>query len=699
MLSRSRLVSLTGVGGVGKTRLALKVAAASRRAFRDGLYLVDLARVDDGELIAQTVATALGLQSRSAESLPAHLANHLADRRLLIVMDNCEHLLEACAVFVDQMLKSAPGLHFLVTSRTVLGIDGEQVFPVAPLSAPDPGQELSTAAPDQAAPDQAAPDQAAANQAAVSLAAVNQYEAVALLADRAKAVSPGFSVTEDNARLVATLCARLDGIPLAIELAAARLRSLSLGQLVEQLDDRFGLLTSGRRNAPPRQQTLRGMIDWSHGLCSAEERLLWARLSVFPGDFDLDAAEGTCAGDDLPLDDIVDLIDALVSQSILVRTEHDDGLRMRMLETIRQYGRDRLAESGEADQVQRRHCDFHLDLAERHLRQWCGPGQEAAMARWRADHENLRAALEWSSAEPDRAQRALALGAALRYHWCIGGYLGEGRRWLDQALAVGHDATPARTGALWVAAWVSVLQGDHAAAAQRIRECAGLAARTGDTAAQAQLMTLLGNDALAQGQLRDAVSWSRQAVAAHRRTGDTDGLLLSMFILARALSHLGDGEHAAATAEEALAVSRECGEHCRRSYLLWSLGYDMWRLGDLPAADDLTRQALSIQQGFNDGVGAAMAIELLAWIAASQGRFGEAARLIGAANAVWRRTGTTIGAFEPLADCHVTCEEQAIGALGQVDYQAALAESVGSDIQEAIGHALRTENVPGAFTT
>ncbi|MPY46091.1 AAA family ATPase, partial [Streptomyces phyllanthi] len=358
-LGAARLLTLTGVGGVGKTRLALEAAAAARKGFADGVWLVDLAPVRDPSAVAGATATALGVPDLGARPVLDQLTGHLARRRALIVLDNCEHLVDACAELAETLLSGAPELRVLATSRRTLGIAGEHVFTVPPLSVPD--------------------------------------EAVELLLDRASAIRPEFRVTGTNRDAVTRLCARLDGLPLAIELAASRLRTLTVEQLADRVEDRFALLTGGSRTARPRQRTLRALIDWSYELCGPAERLLWNRLSVFAGGFDLDAAEGVCSGDGVPRHEVLDLLDRLVAQSVVLTTEHEGTARYRMLETIRQYGRERLAEYGadEERRLLRRHRDHFLSLAEHLAADWYGPGQEEALARLRTEHGNLRVALEY----------------------------------------------------------------------------------------------------------------------------------------------------------------------------------------------------------------------------------------------------------------------------------------------------------------
>ncbi|MGY5124225.1 ATP-binding protein [Streptomyces nigrescens] len=328
LLARTRLLTLTGAGGLGKTRLALRVAAEVRRSFPEGAWVVDLAPLTDGALLAQTVLTALGIDHDLARPMLPVLSDHLADKRLLLVLDNCEHLLDSCAELTRSLLAAAPHLQVLATSRQALGVDGEHLLTVRPLSAPDPNRPPA--------------------------AALTQYEAVRLFIDRAAAVVPGFTVGDDQGAAVAGICHRLDGIPLAIELAAARLRVLSPQQILERLHDRFALLSRGSSAEPARQQTLRAAIDGSFELCTPSERRLWAYLSVFRGGFDLEAAEEVCTDDGLSQGEILDVVTGLVDKSILIREDHRDHVRLRMLETIRHYGRsllDQGAGSEELDSV------------------------------------------------------------------------------------------------------------------------------------------------------------------------------------------------------------------------------------------------------------------------------------------------------------------------------------------------------------
>jgi predicted ATPase/DNA-binding CsgD family transcriptional regulator len=678
-LQESRLVTLTGVGGVGKTRLALEVAQLVHRAFPGGAWMVDLSAVVDAGQVPQAVATSLGVVDRSTRPPTDTIADHLRDSEALVVLDNCEHLIDATARFVAGLLSRTHRLRVLATSRRTLGIDGERLFPVPPLGVPE---EAGTA----------------------STETVGRYDAVQLLVDRAQALQPGFALTEANRLAVARMCARLDGLPLAIELAATRLRTLSLDQLLDRLEGRFALLTGGNRAAGARQQTLRAMIDWSHSLCSEPERLLWARLSVFAGGFDLEAAESVCAGSGLSQDTVLDLLDRLVAQSIVLSDAGEQGIRFRLLETIRQYGRERLVELGEESTLRRRHCDHYLDVARRATSQWATPRQEEALSRLRTEHGNLRAALEAAITDPEGPSAALALATALRHHWYADAFLAEGRRWLDQALALptpvsarSDDAVrAARTDALWVAAWVCLLQGDLAEAGTRLTECLALAEPVGNERAIGFVRSLTGTAELFQGHLPEAVAAFEEGLAIFARIGETEGALWGMFQLAIALAHSGASARAQAICREALTLSEATGERLCRSYTLWVLGFDTWRQGDLEQADRHAREGLALQRDFNDPVGLALISELLAWISASRDDLVATARLLATADSVWGLIGTTLSAFGPPLHRHrAACEHRIAAELDPETARQAHRRGRHATVASAIASILDTRPASG----
>ncbi|MDX3629138.1 LuxR C-terminal-related transcriptional regulator [Streptomyces europaeiscabiei] len=657
-LGTTRLLTLTGAGGVGKTRLALQVAAASTTDFADGVWLVDLAPLRDPSLTANTVAAALGVPDLGTRPVVDQLAAFLTHRSPLIVLDNCEHLIDACAELAHALLSASCGMRILTTSRRALGIHGEHVFVVPPLT----------------------PD-----------------DAVELLRDRTIAVRPEFRVTESNRAQVLRLCEDLDGLPLAIELTASRLRTLTVDEAVNRLEDRFGLLTSGCRVARPHQRTLRALIDWSHELCTPAERLLWNRLSVFADDFCLDAAEDVCAGDGIGRDEVLDLLDRLVVQSVVqsvVLPCGREGLpRYRLLATIRQYGRERLAESGEEQRTLRRHRDFYLALAERLADGWYGPGQQESLTLLRAEHANLRSAL----AQGGDPQATLALAAALRFHWCEGGFLGEGRRWLDHALTAAPEPSPARARGLWVAAWVAVLQHDHAAAYRLLDEAAELGERMADRVVSAHVQNLRGTLALFSGRLVEAVSLLEEAVVAHRRTNEEIGAVYTLILMATAQAHLGD-PGTTETCRQALALAEAHDERLARAHAQWTLGYDAWVRRDLAEAAVMIRAALENEQGFNDYIRVALMLEQLAWVTTASGDHQRAGRLLGAARVLWRDIDTSISTFGPhMVDQHAECEEEIVRVLGPAAYEDALVQGGRHrGPAEAIAYALRAEAEPTA---
>ncbi|WP_460072930.1 ATP-binding protein [Streptomyces sp. YKOK-I1] len=654
LLGTTRLLTLTGMGGVGKTRLALEVAAASATEFTDGLWLVDLAPVRDPSATANAVAAALRLPDLGTRPVVEQLAAFLTHRSPLIVLDNCEHLVDACAELAQALLSASPGLRLLTTSRRTLGIFGERIFTVPPLGPQD---------------------------------------SMELLRDRTTAVCPRFRITDDNRAQVLRLCAGLEGLPLAIELAASRLRALTVDEAVNRLRDRFGLLANGSRAARPRQRTLRALIDWSHELCTPAERLLWNRLSVFAGDFSLEAAEDVCSDDGLGRDEVLDLLDQLVAQSVVVPTGREGLPRYRLLETIRGYGRERLAESGEEQRILRRHHAFYLSLAERIADGWYGPGQRESLARLHAEHADLRAALEWGG-DP---RATLALAVALRFHWCEGGFLGEGRRLLEQALAGVPEPGPARARALWVGAWVAVLQGDHTVAHQWLEEAGELGERLADRRVSAHVLSLRGTLALFGGRLVEAVTLLEEAAIAHKETGEEIGAVYALIQLATAQSHLGD-PLTTETCGQAVALAEAHGELLAHAHALWTLGYDAWVRGDHEKAVTLFRTALAKEQGFNDYLRVALMLEELAWATAAGGDHAEAGRLLGVARGLWRDIGTPLSTFGPhMIQQHVRCEEEIVRALGSAGYEKVLTEGCGHRRpDEAIAYALRTRSTPAA---
>ncbi|WP_284988103.1 MULTISPECIES: ATP-binding protein [unclassified Arthrobacter] len=620
-MAESRLVTLTGPGGVGKTRLALELADRSRKAFRDGVWDVGLASLEDEASVASVILGALSVPDQSARPAVEKLLDYLRERELLVVLDNCEHLLQAAAELTARILQEAQGVRIIATSREPLGIAGERICLIPPLAVPSPAEEHT-------------------------LESLEQFEAVNLLIDRARSIIPDFAVTAENAPAVVQLCSSLDGIPLAIELAAARLRSLSVTQMVERLERRFQLFTGGDRAGLPRQQTLRALVDWSYELCNPAEQLLWARLSVFPGSFDLESAERVCGFGELDPLEVIDLLDRLVAKSIVLIQRTGEHVRYRQLMTMREYGGELLARGGGYPLLKRRQRDYYLQRSADMVAGWCGSTQAGALAAMRDDHANLISALEWSVNSPEEQPAAAGLASLLRYHWIAGGFLSVGRRWLDRILAQPGDHSPERGAAQWVAAWVALIQGDRDAAAAYLDACEETAAALNDGVLAAHASHWRALHHYFSGNLAESVPLYESAIAAQRKAGDTASVLTALFQLALAQAY-GDANDGLATCRQSMELSSRHGERWSHAYSLWVSGLCHWRLGQYAEARQATLEALHIQQEFKDAICTALSIELLSWTAVSESQFELAAELGNAASGVWTGLGTTIDAFGP----------------------------------------------------
>ncbi|MEJ3747754.1 LuxR C-terminal-related transcriptional regulator [Actinomycetes bacterium KLBMP 9797] len=665
LLSVARLVTLTGVGGVGKSRLALAAAAEVRRSFRDGVWLVDLATLRDPALLSHTIADALGLTGRTT----AHdlVVAHLREQRLLVVLDNCAHLVEACARVAGELLAAAPELRILATSRQPLRIPGEHVLSVAPLPVPDDSPDLSPDDPPLGAND-----------------------AVRLFIDRARAAIPDLNLDADGYRTVARICQRLDGLPLAIELAAARLRVLAPAQVLDGLDDCLRLLTVRDRAAPAWQRTIRDAVGWSYDLATERERTLWARLSVFAGPFDLEAAEGVCAGAGLPRAAILDLVTALVDQSVLMRSDDGATVRYRMLAVIRQYGQAALARDEQAAQWRRRHRDYHLALAVRAENGWFSADQSAWCARLHTVRADLRTALDYSLSDP---HLGLTMATALWRYWLTGGALSEGQHWLRRALALATEPTPARAKALWALGAVTHIRGDHDAARRELHECRALADTLGYGRATAYAVQYLAGCALAEGDHAGALELYEDALSRHRASGDQTGVTTTLSELALCYCLRGDARHG--DLDHARALSAECirrcaavGESWCRSYALYVDGLARWLQGDPRAAEHAVRESVRLKHRFEDVIGIGTALELLACVAASDDRHERAARLIGTAQQIWRDVQAPLSGIEFLLACRRTAEARSRARLGDRVFDRIAGEGATLGLALAVEYAL-----------
>jgi non-specific serine/threonine protein kinase len=538
---------------VGKSRVGLRVAAQVRRRFPDGVWLVRLAELDDGALLPHTVMGSLGVGDWSLGRPIDALSEYLVPRRLLLVLDNCEHLVQECADLVNALLRKAPGLRVLITSRQVLGSEGEHVVTIPPLPVPERAEELF--------PMEAAQDCAS----------------VELFAERAAELAPGFTVDVVSSGAVAEICGRLEGLPLAIELVAKWLRTMSVEEIVAALDEWpetgvTGLPEPGVR--PGRHQdTLRAIFDWSFELCSPAERLLWARSSVFAADFDLDTAEAVCADEELLPADVLELVVGLVDKSILSRQDRAGLTRYRLLDPTRQYGRQRLHESGEGDPLRRRHRDHYRWLAERAEAKWFGPEQVAWNERMHSEHANLRMALEFCLTEPGEARTGLRLAGALWFCWVGGGRVAEGRYWLDHLLARATEPSGERAKALWTNAWIATMQGDVSPALIMLDECRDLARSIGDDVELTSALCVSGYAEHVRDNQQRAVAYLEEALAREEAGGQPSAVtVVSRPILASTVLLLGDCERARALCEECLAMHDAHSVPWSSSWALWVLG-------------------------------------------------------------------------------------------------------------------------------
>ncbi|GGQ31802.1 ATP-binding protein [Streptomyces roseolilacinus] len=651
LLAEFRLVTVVGVGGVGKSRLAVNVARASQKRYCDGVRLADLARLRDPGLVEHALVEALGLTDQTSRPPREVLVDHLADRTLLLVLDGFEHLVDACADLVRRLLCGAPGLTVLAAGRRPLRLDGEAVLPLPPLSDED---------------------------------------AVRLFTDRAVAARPGFRAEEEG-EPVRELCRRLDGIPLALELAAGRLPALTVEQVLSRLDDRFRLLTHGTRGAPARHRTLRTAIGWSHELCTPQERLLWARLSVFAGPFDLDAAEYVCGGPQLPADRVLDVLGGLIAQSVVLREADAAGSRYRMLDTVAAYGAEWLAALGDAERVRRRHRDWYMGLATWCELEWFSPRQAEVAACADGALPNLRAALELCLETPDEAHLAQHMAGTLWFYWVGCGRLAEGRHWLDRALAPGSGPghEEARLKALWVLGYVAILQGDATAAVRALHECGERAARGRNALALAYTTHRLGCLALLSDEVPRAEELLDGALASYRELGELNSqVLMAQVELAMAKVFRGDLESAVALCEDVREVCEERGERWTRAYALYVLAYAAWTRGDHGEARDLLAECVGIDHAFHDLVGLVLAIELLALVTASEGDPAEAAVLQGAAGSLWEAVGPPLFGSAYFGAPRALCERRAREVLGGERFGAYVAEGGRLSVDAAVARAL-----------
>jgi predicted ATPase/class 3 adenylate cyclase len=660
----TRLVTLTGPGGTGKTRLALQAAADALDEFPNGVFFVALAATSDPRLVVPTVAQALGVREGAGRTIDEALEDHLRDKRLLLLLDNFEQVVEV-APAVSGLLAACPDVKVLVTSREPLHLPGEQEYPVPPLSVPDP-RSLHRADP----------------------RLLLQYEAVALFVERAQAVNPGFRISSENALAVAEICIRLDGLPLAVELAAARSKLLSPQAILSRLSRRLRLLTGLARGVPARQQTLRSAIDWSYELLDEPERLLFARLAVFVGGCTLEAAEAVCDADDLGVD-VLDAIGSLVDKSLVRQEESGTGEpRFLMLETIREYALERLETDRNREAVRERHSQHFVRLAEKAEERLVGPGQQAWLERLEDEHANLRAALAWLL-EQHQTEQALQIIAGVGLFWMMRGYLREGQRWSEQVLAQANQPpSPLRAHVMAVLGEFYRFQGDFERAI-RVKEEALSVLRLTDQRRTAATLHDLGEIAQAQGQYQRALELHEESLALRRRLGDRAGIAHALSGLADLAIRTGDLPHATALYEEVLETAREVQDVDFVAFTLINLAHIARLETNEARAVSLLRQGLSLASRQGETFLLVEGLEEVAAVALGRDQAVLAARLFGASKVIREASG-----FAPwFPDDHERNLAQARCQLGE-DFAAAWSEGRAMTLEEAVTHALAiiTEN-------
>ncbi len=667
LLGTTRLLTITGPGGCGKTRLVLRMATDLAYGFSGGTFFVELAPLTDPDLVPQAVARVLGVREMPNLSLLEALKKRLGVDEVLLLVDNCEHLVEGCAELANALLRSCPNLKILATSREVLGVSGEVVWAVPPLSVPDDHDALSPEA-------------------------LLRHDAVRLFVERARSVAPAFALAGQNTPALAWLCRRLDGMPLAIELAAARARVLSVEQIAERLDESFRLLATDSRTVVPRHKTLRATIDWSHDLLADNERALFRRLPVFGGGFTLEAVEQVCAGEDIERDDVLNLLSRLVDKSLVV-VEERGGARYRLLETVRQYGEEKLNESPEeAAAIKRRHSDFFLKLAEEAEPAMLGPQQDAWMERLELEHDNLRAALEWLQEEGE-VERSLRLAGALGRFWWFRGYFTEGRAWLEELLelAKASSRTAVRAKALHALGVLihrsaDYAVGDQELARSRLEESIEIYRELRDVPRTAVVLWNLGRLSNEAGDLETARSSLEKSLELERQSGNERGI-------AQARSSLGftallRGEHGAARAhlEESLRVLQRLGSTEDTIRCLLFLGHLACDQRDYIAARawfaEMTEDDVLVRYRY----AAPFALEAYARLAAGEGDAARALRLMGAAAGLRQIIGNPL---PPAFQAYLRRDlERAWRALTEEEGAVAWQEGQAMTLEEAVAHAL-----------
>jgi predicted ATPase/DNA-binding NarL/FixJ family response regulator len=674
LLGDHRLVTLTGPGGSGKTRLALAGASEVAEDFEDGVWLVELAPLSDPGLVPQAVASVLGVRETPDTPLADSLCLHLESREALLVVDNCEHLVEACADLAETLLRSCPELHILATSREMLGVPGETLFAVPPLSLPDPHHPSS------------AGDH-------------SRDDASVLFVERARAVRPGFALTEGNAMPVARVCYHLEGIPLAIELAAARVKVLSVEQISRRLEVSFKLLAGGGRTALAHHGTLLATMEWSHELLGQDERVLFRRLSVFVGGFTLEAAEGVCTGEGLEEGEVLDLLTHLVDKSLVLVTEGGEESRYRLLETVRQYASEKLEESGEAEEVRRSHAAWFLALAEVAGPLMMGPDQVGSLDRTWREQYNFRAAVRFFLDGKD-ADRAVSLTWAFWRYWWVTGLQSEARRWMEEVLEGGDlpedDAHRARRAqANLIIGTYAWSEGDLASAIPALEEGLRLSREADDVRGQAIGLMLLGLVDVAERNGERSRERFEESLRFFRISGESEkwGEAHTLAYLGLAPLLEGEPEPARRCFEEGLAAARAAGDRVAAHQALYTLGLLALAERDFDQADEYLREGLSLADEVRDVINAPYFVKGLGQVAGLRGQAAFAVRLLSAAETALRATGSAPYRYIPDQALQDRIFAAARDALGEAAFDEEWRQGRAMTLKQAIEYAL--EPPPG----
>ena len=704
LVTTTRLLTLLGTGGVGKSRLAFQVAAALLPRFSDGAFVVELGPLSDPALVPQQVLSALGVPEEPGRNHAETVVASLARRNLLLVLDGCEHLLAACATLAEALLRSCSNVHILATSREPFRIMGETTWRVPSLSVPD--------------------------AATGTTADLEQYDAVRLFVRRAAQSKPDFNVGPANAAAIVDVCQRLGGIPLALELAATRVKVLSCEQIATRLNNQFRLLTGGARNALPRHQTLRAAVDWSYELLSDDERTLFARLSVFAGGFSLEAAEAICCGDGCGDEEILDLLTSLVDKSLVVVEERGGRVRYRFLETLRQYAAERLHQAGLSTELSHRHLRWFLTEATRAEPELKGPEQGSFLDVLEEEHDNLRVALAFSLEGGDGAQ-GLRLAVTLSRFWLVRGYLSEGRRWLESTLAASADAAPLdRAKALIAASTLAWHQGDYGGVGPLAESALKMSRELDDKVGVAEALCRLGELRTMTGDHIAAWSLFEQSRAAWAESGAKRGVIQSLNVPLHDLATLaceqgdldaaerlfedaldiakehgntmdivhhlsglghvarGRGDHEAARSfyQQSLAAARRLGYKRMMTFNLQYLAGLAWTRGDLTEASTLYRDALAYFGPAGDDLGIARCLEGLCKVAAMEGAYSRAVRLSATAERLRERMKSPLPPSE--VDDYQAALDSARAGMVADDFDAARSDGRTVDLEYGIDAAL-----------